>query len=90
VRSDGVRPTTLEATNNGKTRSRGLGVRISRSGERERTIRLYRDVHGAEYDYRPTTVHIADTYHGDAAGDDDVLRRHWTVVCADRRGAAGG
>ena len=25
---------------------------------------------------------------GDAAGDDDVLRRHWVVVCADRGGAA--
>ena len=23
----------------------------------------------------------------DAPGDDDVLRRHWTVVCADRRSA---
>ena len=22
----------------------------------------------------------------DATGDDDVQRRHWTVVCADRRG----
>jgi hypothetical protein len=78
----------LEATNNGKTRGRGLGAGARRGGERERADRVFRDIHGAEFNRHPNTV-LVDRHDGrDTTGDDDLLRRHWLVVCADRRGAA--
>ena len=54
-------------------------------GERPRTERFFRDIHGAEYTDIPNVVLVHRG--GNAAGDDDVHRRHWAVVCADRRGA---
>jgi hypothetical protein len=79
----------LEATNNGKTRSRGLGTGARRGGERERSdIRVFRDIHGAEFHRHPTTVLVDRHGGGNATGDDDLLRRHWSVVCADRRDPA--
>ena len=37
----------LEATDHGKTRSRGLGVDAAdRRGQRERTERIFRNIHG--------------------------------------------
>ena len=80
------RDDVLEATNNGKTRSRGLCDGARRGGERSRTVRVFRDIHGAEYDRHPDSVLVDRHGGGDATGDDDVLRRHWSVVCADRRG----
>src|SRR5579862_7732137 len=89
VLTDPFRRSTMEATNNGKTRGRGLGPGAARrSGERQRAVRLFRDINGAEYKCPPTTVLVEYDGRRDATGDDDVLRRHWTVVCADRRGAA--
>jgi hypothetical protein len=58
-------------------------------GERERTVRVFRDIHGAEFIGNPTTVLVDRHGGGNATGDDDVLRRHWIVVCADRGGAPG-
>src|SRR6266550_3705377 len=84
------RSTTMEATN-GKTRGRGLGPgndAARRGSERQSAVRLFRDIHGAEYKRQPTTVLVECHDRRNAPGDDDVLRRHWTVVCADRRGAA--
>src|SRR5438034_11215543 len=92
VRTDPFRrPTTMEATNNVKTRGRGLGPgdgAARRGSDRQRTVRLFRDIHGAEFQRHPTTVLVECNGRRDATGDDDVLRRHWTVVCTDRRGAA--
>jgi hypothetical protein len=59
-------------------------VGAGRGGERERTERVFRDIHGAEYNRHPDFVLVDGR---NAAGDDDVQRRHWAVVCADRRGA---
>jgi hypothetical protein len=87
VSSNLVRSATTEATNHGKTRSGGLGSRARDRGERECAVRAFRDIHGTEFQHLPDTV-VVDV-HRDAAGHDDVLRRHWLVVCADRRGVAG-
>src|SRR2546427_13222468 len=76
----------LEATNNGKTRSYGLGPGARRGGERERSDeRVFKDIHGAEFDRHPDYVLIDSHGRRNATGDDDVLRRHWAVVCADGR-----
>src|SRR5436189_1997402 len=75
----------LEATNNGKTRSRGLCDGARPGGRRPRTVRVFRDIHGAEFEHYPNTVLVDRHGGGDATGDDDLLRRHWAVVCADRR-----
>ena len=77
----------LEATNNGKTRSRGLDADVRPGGDRQCTVRVFRDIHGAEYSRYPNTILVDRNGGRDATGDDDVLRRHWVVVCADRRGA---
>jgi len=70
VRNDRFdRANALEATNNGKTRSRDLCVGAGRGGERERTERVFRDIHGAEYKPPPDFVLVR---RGNAAGDDDV------------------
>jgi hypothetical protein len=89
------RSKTLEATNNGKTRSRGLGTGVRRGGDGQRAVRFFRDIHGAESDRHPNTVLVGnsvDTTSDDgdrhSTGDDDLLRRHWSVVCTDRRSAA--
>jgi hypothetical protein len=91
MRSQRARSTNddaLEATNNGKTRSRGLGTGARRGGERERAVeRVFRDIHGTEFDRHPDYVFI-DHDRGHATGDDHVLRRHWAVVCAHRRNPA--
>jgi hypothetical protein len=76
------RANVLEATNNGKTRSRDVCVGAGRGGERERTERVFRDIHGAEYNRHPDFVLVDGR---NAAGHDDIQRRHWAVVCADRR-----
>ena len=55
-----------------------------RGGERERADRVFRDIHGAEFHRHPNIVLVDQHARGDATGDDDVLRRHWAVVCADR------
>ena len=47
--------------------------------------RVFRDIHGAEHHRHPTTVLVDPRGGGDPTRDDDVLRRHWCVVCADRR-----
>ena len=57
------------------------------AAERERSDRVFRDIHGAESAWHPNIVLVDADGGGDATGDDDVLRRHWAVVCADRRGA---
>jgi hypothetical protein len=58
---------------------------VRRGGERERSDdRVFRDIHGAEYTRHPDTVLIDRSAGGISPGDDDVLRRHWAVVCADR------
>jgi hypothetical protein len=75
---------TLEATHNGKTRSRGLHDDADACGERQRADRVFRDIHGAEHRHCSTTVIVDRHGSGNAAGDDDVLRRHWVVVCSDR------
>ena len=51
-----VRPTTMEATDNGKTRSHRLGVGARRGGGRECAERVFRDIHGAEHHRHATTV----------------------------------
>jgi hypothetical protein len=53
---------------------------------RECADRFFRDIHGTE-SLQPTIV-IDDARHDrrHAPGDDDVLWRHWAVVCADRGG----
>jgi len=79
----------MEATNNGKTRSGGLGTRVRRSDERECAVRAFRDIHGAEFRNCPSTIVLDGLDDRHATGDDDVLRRHWVVVCADRRSPAG-
>ena len=63
--------------------SRGGRGRLIRGGERPRPERFFRDVHGTEFHRQPNVVVHGG---GNATGDDDVQRRHWTVVCADRRG----
>jgi len=82
--------TTLEATNNGKTRSRGVCAGARSGGERTRADRVFRDIHGAEFNDYPNTVLVDRDGGGNTTGDDDVLRRHWVVVCADRRSASQG
>ena len=52
--------------------------------QRERSDRVFRDIHGAESAWHPNIVASTPTETGDTTGDDDVLRRHWVVVCADR------
>jgi len=80
------RSTSVEATH-AKTRSRGLAPDHV-DGERcGRAVRLFRDQHGAEFIWNSNTVSVYDD-QGHTPGDDHVQRRHWTVVCADRRGAA--
>jgi len=81
------RSTSVEATH-AKTRSRGLAPdRVD--GERcGRAVRFFRDQHGTEFVWNSNIVSVHD--EGDAAGDDHVQRRHWTVVCADRGGPAIG
>src|ERR687888_1324428 len=80
---------TLEATNNGETSSRGgLDACTRRGGERKRPDdRVFRDIHGAEHHRYPNTVLVDRHGGGNTTGDDDLLRRHWVVVCAERRGA---
>jgi hypothetical protein len=66
-----------------------LGTGARRGGERERSDdRVFRDIHGAEYVRHPNTVLVDRHGGGNTTGDDDVLRRHWSVVCSDRRSAA--
>jgi hypothetical protein len=77
------RRSILEATHNGKTRSRGVRAGLLDSGDRSRTDRVFRDIHGTDHPCNDRTV-LFDRHGGDAAGDDDVLRRHWVVVCSDR------
>ena len=78
-----------EATNNGKTRSRGLGSDAARSNYGSRSDRFFRDIHGTESVWHPNIV-VCDVVdrHRDPSRDDNVLRRHWVVVCADRRGTS--
>src|SRR5204863_1776724 len=78
---------TLEAANNGRTGSHGLSAGARGSGERPRTNRVFKDIHGAE-SHHPNTVIIDRDLGGNTAGDDNVLRRHWVVVCTHRRSAA--
>ena len=88
IRYGGLRATTLEAINDGNTRSRGPGTHASGAlrGNRERTDRVFRDIHWAEF-MHPIIV-LVDSHGGlDATGHDDLPRRHWSVVCSDRRGA---
>ena len=59
---------------------------LDRRGGRERADRVFRDIHGAESRRHPDPV-LGRSRGGDATGDDDLLRRHWAVVCSDRRGA---
>jgi hypothetical protein len=56
-------------------------VGADRRGQRERADRVFRDIHRADHILTGGTVLVHD---GHAAGDDHVLRRHWTVVCTDR------
>src|SRR5262245_46681005 len=77
---------TREATNNGKTRSRGLGPVTARSSAGGRSDRFFRDIHGTESVWHPNIVACDVDGYRDTSGHDDVLRRHWVVVCADRRG----
>jgi hypothetical protein len=75
----------VEATNV-QTSSRGMGTDARRVSSGGRAIRYFRDIHGSE------SIGYADPVrlNGDerrASGDDDVLRRHRSVVCADRGGA---
>jgi len=84
-----TRSTTWEATH-GKTRRRGLDSDAVHGDRRERSVRFFRDQHGAEFLWSSHTVPIRDVEHGrHTPGDDHLFRRHWTVVCADRRGVAG-
>ena len=48
---------TLEAANNGRTGSHGLTAGARGSGERPRTNRVFKDIHGAE-SHHPNTVII--------------------------------
>ena len=85
--SDRARPDVLETTAHGKVPVRRLGTRAPGLRERECSDeRIFRDIHGTEFRRQPNTV-LAGHSAGHAAGDDDVHRRHWTVVCADRRSA---
>src|SRR5436309_930825 len=83
----GAPRSTLEATNNAKTRSRGLGSGVDDRSQRERSDRVFKDVHGTEYSGHSTATLVKRDGRRHATGDDDLLRRHWFVVCADRRGA---
>src|SRR2546425_9872081 len=76
----------LEATNNGKTRSCGLGTGARRGGEREGSDeRGFKDIHGAEFDRHPDYVPIDSHGPRNATGADDGLRRHLAVGWADGR-----
>jgi hypothetical protein len=88
VRNERFDRVALEATH-GKTRGRGLWVGARTRGERERAVRVFRDINGAEYVRHPNTVLVDRHGGGDTTGDDDLLRRHWVVVCSDRGGAPG-
>ena len=55
--------------------SRCICAAVGRGGRRPNRPRI------------PIVLDVSDATD-DATGDDDVLRRHWAVVCADRRGAA--
>jgi hypothetical protein len=61
---------------------------LALGGERERAVRVFRDIHGAEYNRHPNTVLVDRHDRRHETGDDDLLRRHWIVVCADGRGPA--
>src|SRR6185295_19274279 len=80
------RSTTLEATNNGKTRSRRLDAASDSSGRRERSVRHFRDIHGTESACGPAAVVLVNG-RGDGGGyttrNDDVLGRHRIVVRAN-------
>jgi hypothetical protein len=89
VRTDRTaRSGDMEATDNGKTRGRRVDAGARRGCERERSERGFRDIHGTEYFRHPNTVLVDSHHRRDTTGDDDVLRRHWIVVCADRGGSA--
>src|SRR5262245_63852984 len=83
------RAARLEATYHGKTRSGDLGTRVRRRDERECAVRAFRDIHGAEFEHHPTTLVLDGHDNRNPTGDDHLLRRHWIVVCSDRRSAAG-
>src|SRR5262245_61960456 len=50
----------LEATNYGKTRSRGLRIRGDDGRGRECSVRFFRDIHGTESPRLPSTVFVDD------------------------------
>ena len=68
----------------GKTRSRGLGARAGHAAGAS-AQNGSSATSTAQNQRRPK--HRRRLRRGDPTRDDDLLRRHWTVVCADRRGA---
>jgi hypothetical protein len=82
--SDRVRRDVLEATASDTTPHRARGARTRSVREPRRAEeRVFRDIHGAEFQRPPNTVAVGSGGH--AADGDDGLRRRWAVVCADRR-----
>ena len=71
--------TADEARNAGRK-----GGQVSRGGQRERSDRVFRDIHGNEHTDSSHAVLVDGHGRRHATGDHDLLRRHWIVVCSDR------
>ena len=65
----------LEATDDVTTRNRDVRDDVDRSGRRQRTVRVFRDIHGNESTERANAFVIVNDDHGGrhASGHDDVL-----------------
>jgi hypothetical protein len=74
---------TLEAIDNGKTPSRGVGAHHHQRHRSERAARFIKQRSGAIHPPDPDIVYFQQP-GGDATGDNHVQWRHWAVVCSDR------